>query len=54
MIDGSPLDTWHHKKLPIGINRRLCVDRDRTVAIARDFWKRVESSGASDRHHADA
>ena len=29
MIDGSPLHTWHHKKLPIDINRRPCVHRDR-------------------------
>ena len=69
MIDGSPVDTWHHKKRPIedfaliaigwptmfaieGITRSS--DRHRTVAIVRDFWKRVESSGASDLHHADA
>ena len=36
MIDGSPVDTWHHKKRPIGINRRLCVDRDRMAYNVRD------------------
>ena len=50
MIDGSPVDTWHHKKRPIGINQRLCVDRDRMAYNVCDQEHYAIIRSSSDGH----